>query len=53
MAEESVFAKIIKGEIPSYKVYEDDKTLAFLDIYRRLLGIQSVGMGRILGVGSG
>lgn len=27
-----VFCKIIAGEIPSYKVYEDDKVLAFLDI---------------------
>ena len=30
--EDSIFTKIIKGEIPSYKVYEDDKTFAFLDI---------------------
>jgi len=29
---DSIFTKIIKGEIPSHKVYEDDKTLAFLDI---------------------
>ena len=28
----SVFSKIVAGEIPCYKVYEDDKTLAFLDI---------------------
>ena len=28
----SIFTKIIKGEIPSYKIYEDDKTFAFLDI---------------------
>ena len=27
-----VFCKIIKGEIPSYKIYEDDDVLAFLDI---------------------
>lgn len=27
-----VFCKIVKGEIPSYKVYEDDEILAFLDI---------------------
>lgn len=27
-----VFCKIIAGELPSYKVYEDDNTLAFLDI---------------------
>ena len=29
---DSIFTKIIKGEIPSYKAYEDDKTLAFLTI---------------------
>ncbi len=28
----SVFTKIINGEIPCYKLYEDDKTFAFLDI---------------------
>ncbi|HIT37311.1 MAG TPA: HIT family protein, partial [Candidatus Onthousia faecipullorum] len=27
-----LFCKIIKGDIPSYKVYEDDKVLAFLDV---------------------
>ena len=27
-----IFCKIIKGELPSFKVYEDEKTLAFLDI---------------------
>jgi histidine triad (HIT) family protein len=30
---DSVFTKIINGEIPSHKVYEDDKTLAFMDIH--------------------
>lgn len=30
--EDSIFTKIIKGEIPSYKIYEDEKTFAFLDI---------------------
>ena len=29
---DSVFTKIIKGEVPSFKVYEDDKTLAFMNI---------------------
>jgi|SRR3989344_6196188 len=29
---ECVFCKIIKGEIPCAKIYEDSKTLAFLDI---------------------
>ena len=28
----SVFTKIIQGEIPCYKIYEDEKTMAFLDI---------------------
>lgn len=27
-----IFCKIVKGEIPSYKVYESDNFLAFLDI---------------------
>lgn len=27
-----IFCKIIKGEIPSYKIYEDEYTFAFLDI---------------------
>ena len=27
-----IFCKIIAGEIPSYKIYEDEKTFAFLDI---------------------
>ena len=30
--EDNVFAKIIRGEIPCYKIYEDEKNLAFLDI---------------------
>jgi histidine triad (HIT) family protein len=29
---DTVFAKIIRGEIPCHKVYEDDKVFAFLDI---------------------
>lgn len=33
MAEESIFTKIIKGEIPAHKVYEDDKTFVFMDIH--------------------
>lgn len=28
-----IFCKIIKGELPSYKVYEDERMLAFLDIH--------------------
>jgi len=30
--ENCVFCRIIKGEIPCYKIYEDDKVLSFLDI---------------------
>lgn len=29
----SIFTKIINGEIPSHKIYEDEKTFAFLDIH--------------------
>jgi|TARA_Y100000031_G_C8222525_1_gene386667 histidine triad (HIT) family protein len=28
-----VFCKIVKGEVPSHKVYEDDKIIVILDIY--------------------
>mgnify|MGYP002577462610 FL=1 len=35
---ECLFCKIVKGEIPSYKVYEDENTLAFLDINPEGLG---------------
>ena len=31
--QDSIFTKIIKGEIPSHKIYEDDDVLAFLDIH--------------------
>lgn len=30
---DSIFTKIIKGEIPCHKVYEDDRTFAFMDIH--------------------
>ena len=33
-----IFCKIIKGEIPCYKVYEDDDVLAFLDISQTTKG---------------
>lgn len=31
--EDSIFTKIIKGEIPCHKIYEDEATIAFLDIH--------------------
>jgi histidine triad (HIT) family protein len=34
----NIFAKILRGELPCYKVYEDDKALAFLDIMPRAPG---------------
>jgi len=34
----SLFSKIIGGEIPSHRVYEDEHTFAFLDINPRQLG---------------
>ncbi len=34
----NIFAKIIRGELPAQRVYEDDKTLAFLDIMPRAPG---------------
>jgi histidine triad (HIT) family protein len=34
----NVFAKILRGELPAHKVYEDADTLAFLDIMPRCEG---------------
>jgi histidine triad (HIT) family protein len=34
----NIFAKILRGEIPCYKVYENDHVLAFLDIMPRSPG---------------
>ncbi len=34
----NIFAKILRGELPAYKVYEDDGALAFLDIMPRAPG---------------
>jgi histidine triad (HIT) family protein len=34
----NLFAKILCGELPSYMVYEDDRSLAFLDIMPRAPG---------------
>ncbi len=35
---DNIFAKILRGEIPSTRVYEDDETLAFMDIMPRTDG---------------
>ena len=34
----NIFAKILRGELPCHKVYEDEKALAFLDIMPRSPG---------------
>jgi histidine triad (HIT) family protein len=34
----NVFAKVLRGELPSHKIYEDEDTLAFLDIMPRAEG---------------
>lgn len=31
MSDDCIFCKIIEGELPSHKVYEDEKVVAFLD----------------------
>src|SRR5262249_15135925 len=35
---DNIFAKILRGDMPAFKVYEDDKTFAFLDIMPRCPG---------------
>ncbi|MFC3615116.1 HIT family protein [Lutimaribacter marinistellae] len=35
---DNIFAKILRDEIPSTRVYEDDETLAFMDIMPRVDG---------------
>jgi histidine triad (HIT) family protein len=34
----NIFAKILRGDLPSHKVFEDDKAFAFLDIMPRAAG---------------
>ena len=34
----NIFAKILRGELPAHKVYEDDKAFAFLDIMPQATG---------------
>ncbi len=31
--DDCIFCKIVKGEIPSYKLYEDDQVISFLDAF--------------------
>lgn len=62
---DNIFAKILKGEIPCHKVYEDEDAFAFLDIMPSteghtlvitkepapdLFGISPRGLGKLMGV---
>ncbi|MGP0175121.1 HIT family protein [Pseudomonas sp. NCHU5208] len=35
---DNIFAKIIRGEAPCYKIYEDEDVLAFLDLFPQSYG---------------
>ena len=37
-ADDNIFAKIIRDDIPSFKVYEDERTLAFMDVMPQVPG---------------
>ena len=37
-ADDNIFARILRDEIPSHRVYEDDKTLAFMDVMPQVPG---------------
>ncbi|MDX2318392.1 MAG: HIT family protein, partial [Hyphomicrobiaceae bacterium] len=62
---DNIFAKVLRGKIPCHKLYEDDDTLAFLDIMPRtdghalvitkepapdLFGISPEGLAKIMAV---
>lgn len=62
---DNIFAKIIRGEVPSVKVFEDDQVLAFMDVFpqsrghvlvisktstaRNLLEAEPKTLGRLIG----
>jgi len=35
---ENIFAKILRGELPAHKVYEDDEVFSFMDIFPQTRG---------------
>ena len=63
--DQNIFAKILRGEIPAVKVWEDDHVLAFMDVFpqseghvlvisktskaRNLLDAEPKALGRIIG----
>ena len=36
--DQNIFAKILRGEIPSHRVYEDDAVIAFMDVMPQTIG---------------
>ncbi len=38
MEQRCIFCKIVAGELPSYKVYEDETYMAFMDVFPRTKG---------------
>ncbi len=40
--EECIFCKIVRGEVPHFKIWEDEKYLAFLSIFPNTLGFSVV-----------
>ncbi len=44
---DNVFAKVLRGDLPSHKVFEDDEVLAFMDLFP-----QSRGHVLVIGKGS-
>jgi histidine triad (HIT) family protein len=36
--DQNIFAKILRGEIPCHKIYEDDQTIAFMDVMPQVDG---------------
>lgn len=63
--DDNIFAKIVRGEMPAVKVYEDDQILAFMDVFpqakghvlvisrsskaRNLLDAEAKTLGRVIG----
>lgn len=62
---DNIFAKIVRGEMPAVKVFEDDQVLAFMDVFpqarghmlvisktskaRNLLDAEAKTLGRLIG----
>ncbi|MEK7611310.1 MAG: HIT domain-containing protein, partial [Patescibacteria group bacterium] len=42
MAKDCIFCKIVKGELPAHRIYEDGKHLAFLSIFPNTEGFSVV-----------